>query len=83
MQDGDFAAFVRQVRGHHVADAPRVPVAVVVPDFVEDAALGERQGAAVLEGVQGFGCEDQGVVAEVSLGRRCVGGEADYRAVFV
>lgn len=70
------------MRGHHVADAARVPVAVVVPDFVEQAALGECEGAAVLQDVQGLGGEDQGVFAEVSEGIGVLGGEADYGAVF-
>ena len=59
------------MRGHQVADAFRVPVVqalVVFPELVEDAALGEGEGAAVLADVQGLGVADQGVVVDGFVG---------------
>ena len=57
-----------------------VVVVVVVgflPELVQDAALGQGQGAAVLADVQGFGGTDEGVVVD-----GFVGGDADDGVVF-
>lgn len=78
----DLASFCRDIRRNHVTAVARVPRLPVVQKLVEDAALGESHGAAVLADVQGLGVEDEfvGCCGEESLSARV---DADDRAVFV
>ena len=79
--DGQPAGFASDARRHDVAAGAGLPELGVVPELVEDAALGEGHGAAELADVDGFGVEDEGV--GVGDGREGAVVDADDGVVFV